>query len=82
MVPRAQWGAAKRRIRSQHVVTEAPRAYMADKSGERASFVFPATLTYELDGKPNTDRALWLFVVEKASDGIWKIAADTWTRTN
>jgi SnoaL-like domain len=69
------------RVRNEHVAVEAPRAFMIDQSGERASFVLPATLTYVLDGKPGKDRALWLFVVVKNGD-VWKIAADTWTRTD
>jgi hypothetical protein len=69
------------RVKKQHVVTGAPQAVMIAKRNDRAAFVLPATLTYEVDGKPGTDRALWLFVVVK-SGNRWKIAADTWTRTD
>jgi ketosteroid isomerase-like protein len=69
------------RITHEHVDTTDPRAFMINRAGDRASFVLPATLTYQEDGKPGVDAALWLFVVVKGSDG-WKIAADTWTRTD
>ena len=69
------------RVHNEHVVVQTAHSFMIDKAGERASYVLPATLTYELDGKPYTDRALWLFVVVKDSAGNWKIAADTWTKT-
>ena len=62
------------RVGFQHVVTEAPRSFMISKSGDRVSFVLPATLTYSVDGKSGTDRALWLYVVVKQGD-VWKIAA-------
>ncbi|MBV8722371.1 MAG: hypothetical protein JO277_09490 [Candidatus Eremiobacteraeota bacterium] len=66
------------RIRDEKVVVGAPRAFMIDAPGDRASFVLPATLTYVFDGTPSTDRALWFFVVVKDGDA-WKISADTWT---
>jgi hypothetical protein len=69
------------RVGFQHVVTDSPRAFMISKTGDRVSFVLPATLTYSVDGKPGTDRALWLYVLVKQGD-VWKIAADTWTRTD
>ena len=69
------------RVENEHVVVQAPYSFMIDKAGEHASYVLPATLTYEIDGKPYTDKALWLFVVVKDSAGNWKIAADTWTKT-
>jgi SnoaL-like domain len=70
------------RVKNEHVVTEPPRAFMIDKAGDRASFVLPATLTYDFDGKPTSDRALWYFVVVRTAEGTWLIAADTWTRTD
>ena len=82
------WGARieqsfqKRRATHEHVVTGTPQAFMTSQAGDRASFVLPATLTYDVEGKTQTDRALWLFVVVKGSDNSWKIAADTWTQNN
>jgi hypothetical protein len=73
-------GFADPRVAHERVVTGAPISYLKNKTGDRVSFVLPATLTYEFKGKPQTDKALWLFVVVK--DGSdWKIAADTWTKT-
>lgn len=71
-------GFSSPRIKHEHVAVGAPIAFLQSKAGDRVSFVLPATLTYEQDGTPGTDKALWLFVVVKTSDG-WKIAADTWT---
>lgn len=68
------------RVKDEHVARDSPRTFMIDKAGDRASFVIPAALTYVLDGKPGAGRALWLFVVVKSGSG-WKVAADTWTRS-
>jgi ketosteroid isomerase-like protein len=78
---RLETGMHSPRVAFQHVVTDAPRAFMISKDGDRVSFVLPATLTYKVDGKEGVDRALWLYVVVKQGD-VWKIAADTWTRTD
>jgi len=68
------------KLKHERVEVGTPQQFLTGGTTDRAQFVLPATLTYTYDGKPGTDRALWLFVVVK-EDGVWKIAADTWTRT-
>jgi hypothetical protein len=61
----------------QHVSAGAARRFRSTKSGDRVSFVLPATLTFS--GKRKySERALWFYVLVKTASG-WKIAADTWT---
>lgn len=63
----------------QHVSAGVPRRFRGTKSGDRVSFVLPATLTFR--GKMKySERALWFYVLVKTASG-WKIAADTWTAT-
>jgi len=68
-------------LKREHVETAAPRAFLINDAGDRVSFVLPATLTYEEDGKPYVVRAAWQFVLVKGAEG-WRITADTWTRTD
>ena len=62
----------------QHVSAGAARRFRSTKSGDRVSFVLPATLTISRGKRELTERALWFYVLVKTPNG-WKIAADTWT---
>lgn len=63
----------------QHVSAGAARRFRSTKSGDRVSFVLPATLTF-YGKRKYSERALWFYVLVKTASG-WKIAADTWTAT-
>ena len=62
----------------QHVSAGAARRFQSTKSGDRVSFVLPATLTISRSKRKFTERALWFYVLMRAPDG-WRIATDTWT---
>lgn len=62
----------------QHVSAGAARLFRSTKSGDRVSFVLPATLTISRGKRKFTEHALWFYVLVKTPGG-WKIAADTWT---
>ncbi|MGH8291770.1 MAG: hypothetical protein ACREV7_22845 [Steroidobacteraceae bacterium] len=62
----------------QRASAGAARHFQSTKSGDRVSFVLPATLTISRRKRTFTERALWFYVLVKTPNG-WKIAADTWT---
>src|SRR6185437_8658199 len=62
----------------QHASAGAARRFQSTKSGDRVSFVLPATLTISRSKRKFTERALWFYVLMRTPDG-WKIATDTWT---
>ena len=62
----------------QHASAGAARRFQSTTSGDRVSFVLPATLTISRGKRKFTERALWFYVLVKTSHA-WKIAADTWT---
>lgn len=62
----------------QHASAGAARRFRSTRSGDRVSFVLPATLTISRGKRMFIERALWLYVLVKTPTG-WKIAADTWT---
>ena len=64
----------------QHVSAGAARWFRSTKSGDRVSFVLPATLTIFRGKRKFAEHALWFYVLLKTPSG-WKIAADTWTPT-
>lgn len=64
----------------QHAAAGAVRRFRSTKSGDRVSFVLPATLTISSGKRKFSERALWFYVLVKTASG-WKIAADTWTPT-
>jgi len=65
----------------QHVSAGAARRFRRTKSGDRVSFVLPATLTIFRGKRKFVEQALWFYVLVKTPSG-WKIAADTWTPTS
>lgn len=62
----------------QYVSAGAARRFQRTKSGDRVSFVLPATLTISRGKRKFIEHALWFYVLVRTPNG-WKIAADTWT---